>query len=105
EVDVDRAVVDAISIVVADRGRVRASQRQVTRRVLVEQRVEEHPAGLADATFAVDERDLAEPIAVLVALDPRAQGAGALVGVDLDGPPSLEPDAQTGDDGAGDVER
>ena len=41
--------------------RVGVAEREVARRVLVEERREERPAELADAALAVDERDLAEP--------------------------------------------
>ena len=61
EVDVDRARVDAVAVLVADRDRVGVAEREVARGVLVEQRVEEDRAGLADPSFAVDERELAEP--------------------------------------------
>ena len=37
------------------------AEREVAGRVLVEQRVEEGDARLADPALAVDERDLAEP--------------------------------------------
>ena len=49
------------SDVVADRRRVRVAEREMARRVLVEQRREERAPELADAALAVDERDLAEP--------------------------------------------
>ena len=46
---------------VADRGRVCVPEREVAGGVLVEQRVEERDARLADPPLAVDERELAEP--------------------------------------------
>ena len=62
EVDVHGALVDARQVGgVADRRRVGVAEREVARRVLVEQRREERAAELADAALAVDERDLAEP--------------------------------------------
>ena len=62
EVDVDRALVDARLLRrVLDRMVVAVAERDVARGVLVDQRVVEHAAERPDATFAVDERDLAEP--------------------------------------------
>src|SRR5207237_9828939 len=89
EVDVDRALVDPVAILVTDGRRVGAAERDVAGRVLVEERVEEHAAGLADPAFPVDERDLAEAVGVLVAADARAERFDALVGVDRDGPAAL----------------
>ena len=50
----------------------------VAGRVLVEERVEEERPGLADARLARDERDLAEPVGVLVRRDLAAHEIGAL---------------------------
>jgi hypothetical protein len=61
EVDVDRAVVDAVVVLLARGERVRLPDGDVAGGVLVEQRVEEDGVERADAALAVDERDLAEP--------------------------------------------
>ena len=46
---------------ILDRMVVAVTERDVARRVLVDQRVVEDALERADAAFAVDERDLAEP--------------------------------------------
>ena len=51
--------------------RIDGAERDVRRGVLVEQRVVEDEAGLADARVAVDERDLAEPRRAVVGRDVR----------------------------------
>ncbi len=51
----------AFSRGILDRMVVAVTERDVARGVLVDQRVVEHSAERPDATFAVDERDLAEP--------------------------------------------
>ena len=73
--------------------------------VLVEQCVEEDRARLADPALAVDERDLAEPCGAIVLGDTRTQRVRVLVGVDLNGAPSLEANAQASHDRPIDVER
>ena len=77
EVRVDRGVVDAArgrssgssSAAHGDRLHDRRAERDVRRGVLVEERVVEHEAGLADARVAVDEGDLAEPRGAVVRRD------------------------------------
>jgi len=64
---VDVALVDAWQVGgIADGAGIGISEREVARRVLVEQRGEEGAAELADAALAVDERDLAESRGALV---------------------------------------
>src|SRR6266516_7875266 len=61
EVEVDRARVHARLVLAVDEKAEAASERDVTRGVLVEQRVEEDRLERTDAALAVDERQLAEP--------------------------------------------
>ena len=90
---------------VADRRRVGVAEREVAGGVLVEQRVEVGDPRFADASLAVDERELAEPRRALVLRAARAQRVGARLGVDLDHAARLEPHAQPAHDGAAHVER
>src|SRR6185503_6050268 len=95
EVDVDLALVDPRQVGrVRDRVRIRVAERKVARRVLVEERVEEGPAELADTALAVDERHLAEPRGALVGGAALAQGLGVRVRLDLDGATPLEADPE-----------
>ena len=66
------------------------AERDVARRVLVEERVVEERPGLADARLAGDERELAEPVGVLDARDLRPDELRAGLGIDVDDPPVLE---------------
>ena len=75
------------------RDRIGVPEGEVARGVLVEQRVEEDRAGLADPTLAIDERELAEARRALVLGASRAHRVGSLVGVDLHGASALEADA------------
>ena len=77
----------------------------MARRVLVEERVEEHRARLADPALAIDESKLAEPRRALVLRAASPQSVRVLVRVDLDHTATLEPDPQPAHDGAADVER
>jgi hypothetical protein len=100
EIDVDRARVHAAVVGRVDHEREALAERDVARRVLVEQRVVERRVERADAALAVHQRDLAEPQRTLVAREHRAQRLGALVGVDLHRAAALEAHAQPADDGA-----
>src|SRR5919204_818648 len=104
EVDVDLAAVDAVAILVADRGCVGVAERDVAGGVLVEERVREDGVELADPALAVDERDLAEPSSALVDSGPAAQRIRVLVGVDRDGAPALEAHDEPANESAFDVE-
>src|SRR5438876_7784997 len=96
----DHALVDARAIPVPDRGCVGVSEREVARRVLVEQCVEEGDARLPDPSLTVDERELAEPRRPLVLCAPGAQNVGARLRFDLDDASRLEADAQAAHDRA-----
>src|SRR5262249_24776093 len=76
------------------------AERDVTRRVLVEERVVEDGAERADASVPVHERELAEPRRAVVAIGLRPERAGVLVRVDLDRAAALEPHPEPADDGA-----
>src|SRR5215203_2850260 len=99
EVDVDLALVD-VGLARAGQEREALPERDVARGVLVEQRVVEDGAELADAALAVDERDLAEASGALVAGDDRAHHVLRRVGDDADGPAALEAHAQVAHDRA-----
>src|SRR6185503_12147482 len=58
EVDVDLALVRPAAIAVADQERKPLAERDVTGRVLVQQRVVEDSVELADAALGVDQREL-----------------------------------------------
>jgi hypothetical protein len=103
---VDLALVDPRQIRrVRDRVRVGSAEREVARRVLVEQCVEEGAAEPADAALAVGERHLAEPRGTLVRGTALAQRLGVRVRLDLDGASILEADPQPGHERASHVER
>ena len=101
EVDVRGARVDALrGRLVPDGEGEAVAERDVRRRVLVEQRVVEDGAERPDAALAVDERELAEPGGALVERREAAERAAVLVGVDLDRAAALEAHAQAADDRA-----
>ena len=62
----------------------------MTRRVLVEERVEEERPGLADTRLVRDQRELTEPIGVLVRRKLAADEVRPLLGVDPHDPAVLE---------------
>src|SRR5829696_186161 len=95
EVDVDLALVGLRRVLEQEREPL--ADGDVAGRVLVEQRVVEDGAELADAALVVDERDLAEPGRALVALDDGAHDVLRRVGVDLHGAAALEAHAQVAD--------
>ena len=88
------------ALALAGQEREALPERDVARGVLVEQRVVEDRAELADAALAVDERHLAEPGGALVAGDDRAHHVLRRVGVDLDRAAALEAHAQVAHDRA-----
>ena len=90
---------------VLDRLGVTGAECDVARRVLVEQRVEEHRLERADPPVAVDERDLPEPRAAVVLRAGVAQRVGVVVRVDLDRAPALELDPDPVEDRAVELER
>jgi hypothetical protein len=77
----------------------------MTGRVLVEERVEEEGPGLADTRLARDERDLAEPVGVLVRRELAADEVRPLLGLDLDDPSVLEGELEPANDPAAKRER
>ena len=93
----------AWSAVVVEGECVGRAEGDMAGRVLVVERVVEDRAERADSALAVDQRDLTQPGGALVPGRAGAQHAGALVGVDVDRPAALEPDAQAADHGALDL--
>ena len=88
EVDVDLAPVDPLVLGrILDRLHVTGAERDMARRVLVEQRVEEHRLERADPAVTVDESELTEARAAVVLRACVAQGVGVVVRVDLDRAP------------------
>src|SRR5205823_4926930 len=79
-------------------GHDRLAVRDVTRRVLVEERVEEDDPGLAHPRRPVDERDLAERVRALVPLHVGLDHAGALARPDVDDPAAVEANLEIADD-------
>ena len=79
----------------------------MARGVLVEQRVVEDGLERPDPSFAVDERELAQPRAAVVLGEERSQRLGARIGVrlDLNRAATLEADGQSLDDAALRVQR
>src|SRR5262249_60775983 len=100
EVDVRRTLVDAVDLARVDQEGEARAERDVARRVLVEQRVVEDGAERADPALAVDERELAETTAGVVHREAGAESLDVLVRVDLDGDAVLEADAEAADDRA-----
>src|SRR5947209_242658 len=94
EVDVRTALVHPLDVLLADRERKAAAERDVTRRVLVEQRVVEDGAERTDAALLVDERHLSQPQRFRIHGELGAQGRRTLVGLDLDRAAALEADAE-----------
>src|SRR6266511_2203159 len=105
EVDVDRGAVEPLPIVFPHGGFIGGAERDVTRRVLVEERVVEDGVERPDPAFPVDEGQLAEANAALVLLDQRPQSLGAPLRVDLHRTTALEAHREAVDDPALRVQR
>ena len=83
-----------------DGEREAVAERDVARRVLVEQRVVEDGPERADPSLPVDERELPEPRGALVDCARARERLAVLVGVDLDRAAALEAHPEAADDRA-----
>src|SRR5262249_41700126 len=92
------AAIQPMPVLLACRKGVRVAEGDVTRGVLVEQRVVEDRAERPDPALAVDERELAEPSRALVRRRTRPQRLDVLVRVDLERATPFEADAEAADE-------
>ena len=97
--------VEAVVRLAVDDEREAGAVRDVAGRVLVEERVVEERARLADARLARHERDLAEPVGVLDRLEVAADELRTALRLDAHGSTVLERQLQTADDLAGERKR
>src|SRR5205823_6707815 len=105
EIDVDVADVGRRVGLAVERIREAHPVGDVTGRVLVEERVEEKRPGLADTRLVRDQRELTEPIGVLVRRKLAADEVRPLLRVDPDDPAVLEGELEPTEDLAVEGER
>ena len=107
EVDVDLAVVDALTVNGVGYGEpIGVTERDVAGGVLIEQRVAEHRPELADPALAIDQGDFSQERGALVAPGVICRNVSAPVsGVNRHRAAILETDPQAGDQHAGDEQR
>src|SRR4051812_6563526 len=104
EVDVDVRDVHPLVRLALEAVRKPEAVGDVTRGVLVEQRVVEELPRLAHARLLRDERELAEPIGVLDPGEVAADDVRAALGLDSDDPPVLECELELTDQLPGEAE-
>ena len=105
EVRVDLAHVQARQVLAQDARLVAGAERDVARRVLVEQGLVEDRAERPDPAGAVDEGDLAEAAGAVVGRELAAQGLVAGLGPQLRHPAALEAQFEAAHDDVGGEER